>query len=192
GVVTTTLNHGYASGQVINIAGVVGMTGVNNTPLTVTVITETTFSIGINTTSSGSYVSGGVVTPNFRNVVVSINDYPDVYEIPYVVPPLQTVTMTVTWNTTATGVISDAAIAQLAQPALADYINSIPVGAPINLFVLQEVFQTAISSVVPIPLLTRMVFAVSINGVGVSPESGRASLLAIPKAISAQPHPPSS
>tara|TARA_Y100000296_G_scaffold80523_1_gene106192 strand:- start:9328 stop:10740 length:1413 start_codon:yes stop_codon:yes gene_type:complete len=171
GVVTTDLNHGFSNGQVINIAGVVGMTEVNNTPLTVTVLTEKTFSIG-NTSTFGNYVTGGVVTPNLRNQLVSINDYPDTYVIPYVIPPQQIVTLSLTWNTSSTNFISPAAVAQLGTPALVSYINSIPVGAPINVFELQNAFQEAIVSVVPTPLLTRMVFSVSINGIGVSPSPG--------------------
>ncbi len=171
GVVTTDLNHGFATGQIINIAGVVGMTEVNNTPLTVTVLTEKTFSIG-NTSTFGAYVTGGVVTPNLRNQLVSINDYPDTYVIPYVIPPQQIVTLSLTWNTSSTNFISPAAVAQLGTPALVSYINSIPVGAPINVFELQNAFQEAIVSVVPTQLLTRMVFSVSINGIGVSPSPG--------------------
>jgi hypothetical protein len=171
GIVTTTLNHGFSTGQVINIAGVAGMMQVNNTPLTVTVISETTFSIG-NTSTFSAYVSGGVVTPNLRNQAVTINDYPDTYLIPFVIPPQQLVTVALTWNTSATNFISAAAVAQLGAPALVTYINSIPVGAPINLFELQNAFQLAVISVVPTALLTRMVFSVSINGIGVSPETG--------------------
>src|SRR5579859_2720493 len=155
GVVTTDLNHGYATGQVVQIAGVTGMTGVNGTR-TITVLTEKTFSIGVDTTSSGSYVSGGVVTPNFRNIAVTIIDYPDRYTIPFVNPPQQTVTIALTWNTTATNVVSDAAVQQLGAQALADYVNGIAVGQPINLFELQTVFQEAIASLVPPALLTRM------------------------------------
>jgi hypothetical protein len=172
GKVTTVLNHGLTSGQVINIAGVVGMTGVNNTPLTITVVDEKNFTIGIDTTSSGSYVSGGVVTPNPRNISVNIINYPDVYVVPYVNPPQQTVTMTVTWNTTATNVVNPASIAQLAQQGIANYVNALPVGVPMNLFELQAAFQNAVAPLLPAQLLTRMVFAVSINGVGVSPSSG--------------------
>jgi hypothetical protein len=172
GVVTTVLNHGYASGRVINIAGVVGMTGINNTPLTITVITEKTFSIGIDTTSSGAYVSGGVVTPNLRDINATIIDYPDIYVVPYVNPPQQTVAMTVTWNTSSTNFVSDAAVQQLGAPALAAYVNALAVGEPMNLFDLQDVFKAAIASVLPGPLLTRMVFSVSINGIGTSPISG--------------------
>ena len=172
GVVTTTLNHGFSNGQVIQINGVVGMSGINGVNLTITVITQTTFSIGINTTSSGAYVSGGVVTPNYRNITSSILDYPNTYQITFVNPPQQTVAMTVTWNTIETNYVNPTAVTQLANPALVSYINSIQVGQPINLFELQATFQTAVASLIPAQLLTRMVFAVSINGIGVSPTSG--------------------
>jgi hypothetical protein len=172
GVVTTNLNHGYATGQVVHINGVVGMTAVNGGSFTITVLTQTTFSLGVNTTSYGAYVSGGVVTPNLRNVVVSINDYPDTYNIPFVNPPQQSVTMTVTWNTTAINFVSQAAVAQLAAPALIAYVNALPVGTPINLFELQTTFQNAVASILPAQLITRMVFAVNINGISVPPASG--------------------
>jgi hypothetical protein len=135
-------------------------------------LTQTTFSLGVNTTSYGAYVSGGVVTPNLRNVVVSINDYPDTYNIPFVNPPQQSVTMTVTWNTTAINFVSQAAVAQLAAPALIAYVNALPVGTPINLFELQTTFQNAVASILPAQLITRMVFAVNINGISVPPASG--------------------
>ncbi len=172
GVVTTLLNHGLPTGQVINIAGIVGMTELNNTPLTITVLTEKTFSIGVDTSAYTAYVSGGVVTPNYRNVVVTIQDFPDIYDVPFVLPPQQTVTMTVLWNSTLTNAISDSAIAQLAAPALIGYVNALPVGAPMNQFVINSIFQNAIVSVIPQEFLTRMVFSVYINGLLTTPETG--------------------
>lgn len=174
GVVTTNLNHGYATGQTgVEMTGIVGMTPLNGVALPpITVLSPTTFSIGINTTSMPAYISGGVVTPNLRNLTVSINDYPDIYTIPVVNPPQQTVAITVTWNTSSPNFVSSASVAQLGNPALVAYVNSIPVGAPMNLYELQTTFQAAIASVLPPALLTRMVFAVSINGVGVVPVSG--------------------
>lgn len=172
GVVTTTLNHGYVTGQVVNISGVVGMTGVNNIPLTATVLTEKTFSIGVDTSGYPAYVSGGVVTPNFRNIVVNLNDYPNTYTIPFVNPPQQSVNIALTWNTSATNFVSSAAVAQLGSAALVTYVNALAVGVPINLFELQAVFQVAVSPILAPQVLTRMVFSVSINGVGVSPETG--------------------
>jgi hypothetical protein len=173
GVVTTNLNHGLATGQAnVYIAGVVGMTGANGGPYTVTVITEKTFTFGVNTSGFGAYVSGGVVTPNSRNITVAINDYPDTYTIPFVNPPEQTVLLTATWNTTATYSVSADAVAQLVLQPLTDYINGIFVGAPINILSLESVFRAAIASVLPPELLTRIVFEVTINGVVTNPTSG--------------------
>ncbi len=151
GVVTTNLNHGYTNGQVINITGVVGTSGINNTPLTITVVDEKSFSIGINTTSSGAWTSGGVVTPNFRK---------------------QSVHLTLTWNTIQPNFTSQAAVSQLGTAALLAYVNSIAVGAPINSFEADAVFQAAVASVLDITLLGRLVWAVTINGVSTAPASG--------------------
>jgi hypothetical protein len=62
GVVTTGANHGYTTGNLVGIQSVVGMTAVNNLSFTITVLTPTTFSIGVNTTAYGAYASGGVVS----------------------------------------------------------------------------------------------------------------------------------
>lgn len=172
GVVATNLNHGFANGQVITIAGEVGMTGINGVPFTIAVVDQKHFSIGLNTTSLGAWTSGGVVSPNLRNVAVSITDFPDTYQIIFVNPPQQTVAMTLTWNTTAANFVNTNAVAQLGAPAVAAYINAIAVGAPINLFAAHEVFQEAIASVLPGALLTRMVFTVSINGIVTAPTAG--------------------
>ncbi|HHH0001594.1 TPA: ubiquitin-activating E1 FCCH domain-containing protein, partial [Yersinia enterocolitica] len=67
GVVTTDITHGFSDGQVAVINGVTGMTGINGTPFTITVINSHSFSIGVSTTGSGSWSGGGVVTPNLRN-----------------------------------------------------------------------------------------------------------------------------
>lgn len=183
GVVTTNLTHGFATGQVITINGATGMTAVNGTPFTITVLSSTTFSIGVNTTGYATYTGGGVVTPNFRNQSVSITDYPDVYTIPYVIPPQQTVTMTVTWNTTLTGFTSGGAIPGLAIPALVQYVNNITVGQPLNLFELEATFQEAVASVLAPQYLTRLVFAVAIDGVGVSPTAGTGIIAGDPESF---------
>lgn len=172
GVVTTNLYHGYVNGDVVYISGVTGMAGINGVPFTVTVISPTSFSIGVDTTSLGAWVSGGVVTPNNRNVSVSINDYPDTYVIPFVNPPQETVLVDLTWNSISANFVSPTAVATLGNPAIVSYINSIPVGQPINVFELQNAFTNAIASIIAAPLLSRMVFAVTINGIVVTPEAG--------------------
>jgi hypothetical protein len=172
GVVTTDINHGYADGQIVELNGVVGMTPVNSVPLTVTVIDEKNFSIGISTIPYPAYVSGGVVTPNLRTVTPNIIDYPDIYTVPYVNPPEQTVEMGVSYNTTAPNFVSQAQVAQLAAPALADYVNLITVGQPINLLVASDVFATAVASVLLPSQISVLNFSVSINGVDTSPTAG--------------------
>ena len=181
GVVTTDLNHGLITGQTgVHITGVMGMT-LTGGPYTVTVITEKTFSFGVNTTSSGAWTSGGVITPNPRNVTASITDYPDVYTVPFVVPPQQTVQLSVTWNTISPYLVSSTAVAQLVQGPLANYINSIPVGAPINEFELDNTFQAAVLPLISTADLTRMVWTVTINGIATSPASGTKAVYGDPE-----------
>lgn len=171
GVATTVLNHGLVTGNVIVISGSTNA-AYNGTYTVGAVPNEKQFSLAVNTTSFGAYTGGGVITPNPRNQAISISDYPDVYTVQFVVPPLQVVTVTLTWNTTATNLVSDAAVQQLGATGIAAYINSIPVGQPINLFELQNAFQVAVASIIPTALLTRMVFSVEINGIVVRPSSG--------------------
>jgi len=170
GVVTTNLNHGYSTGQIITIAGVTP--SAFNGTYTITVLSQTTFSVGVNTTGFGTYTSGGVITPNLRNITVSIVDYPDTYSITFVNPPVQTVSMTLTWNTISTNIVSPTAVAQLGQPAIATYINSIAVGQPINTFEVQDAFQNAIEGILDISLLSKMNLVVNINGIATAPATG--------------------
>lgn len=167
--VTTTLNHGYTTGQTVVIAGVTP-TGYNGS-FTATVISEAVFTVPI-ASNPGAYSTGGVVTPNLRNVSVSIYNYPDTYPITFVIPPSQTVAIALTWNTNSPNYVSATAVAQLGAAALANYVNGLPIGAPMNLFVLQETFQQSIASILPASLLTRMIFSVSINSVATAPVSG--------------------
>ena len=172
-VVTTGMNHGLTSGTIVWINFATGITGINGVGSAATVLSPTTFSIPINTTNSGTYTGGGMLTPNYRNTSVAIYNFPDTYTVPFVLPPQQTVSMVCTWNTSASGtIISPAAVAQAAQPAVAAYVNSIPVGQPINIFELNSIFQTATAQLVPTALLTRLVWNVSVNGLGVAPSAG--------------------
>jgi len=169
--VTTDLNHGLTTGDTTTISGVTGMTGANGT-WTVTVLSEKTFTIPYNSTAAPAYISGGELSPNSRNQTVTVNDYPDVYNITFVVPPVQSVGVSLTWNTISTNAVSASSMASVGAAAIVEYINSISVGQPINIFELQNAFQIATASILPTYLLTRMVFAVTINGVLTSPNAG--------------------
>jgi hypothetical protein len=111
-----------------------------------------------------------------RNQTVTVTDYPNTYSITYVVPPVQSVNVGLTWNTISPNVISNTTVSALGAAALVEYVNSIPVGSPINLFELQNVFQESISSILPPYLLTRMVFTVQINGVVTNPSAGTGAI----------------
>lgn len=170
GIVTTTLWGAVTNNASVTLASV-NPSAYNGT-FTATVFTPTTFSTGVDTSADAAYVSGGVVTPNTRNITVSVNDYPDTYSIPFVNPPQQTVAITVSWNTSQANFVGQTAVAQLVQPALVSYINSIGVGQPILVHQLEQAFLQAVASIVPAYLVTVLSFAVSISGVGVSPTAG--------------------
>lgn len=187
-IITTSLNHLYTTGQIVTITGatIVGgdpMTIVDGIPVAIDVIDEKNFSIPINTIGAGIYAGGGVLSPNLRNITVSVLDYPDSYNITYVNPPEQIVELVVTWNTISTNLISQSAISQLATPAIVNYINSIPVGQPINIFVLNTTFQIAVASLIPAQQLTRLVWSISINGIGSPPLTGTGEIVGDPESF---------
>lgn len=169
GVVTTSTNHNLATGDQIQITGIVGMTELNGVEVAVTVITEKTFSIAVNTSGYVAYVSGGVVSPNPIAETPAISDPPNVYTIPYVNPPAQTVTIAVSYTTTVPNFASQAAVSQAVAPAISSYLNSILVGAPISDLLLRQTFAIAVQPIVDPSLISSLTFEVSINDVPTSP-----------------------
>jgi hypothetical protein len=166
---------GY-NGTYVAIAGTTGSTLVAakvSDPGSATVLGQLSAGIAnVNTSAFATYVSGGVVTPNFRNRSTDIVDYPNTYVIPFAVPPQQTVTMTVTWNTTAVNFVSEAAVAQAVAPAMAEYVNNITQGKPLNEMEMDDTFQLAVQGLLLPSQISRLVYSVSIDGVGVSPSVG--------------------
>ncbi len=77
GVVTTTANHGYSTGDKVYIVSVGGMTQVNNEIFTITVTGLATFQLNIDTTTYGAYTAGGTVgrIANDTGRVMGINRY---------------------------------------------------------------------------------------------------------------------
>jgi hypothetical protein len=59
GVVTTRQPHELVTGEQVTIYGVGGMTELNGNTYTVTVLSDTTFSLGVNTSSYGTYLARG-------------------------------------------------------------------------------------------------------------------------------------
>jgi hypothetical protein len=111
-------------------------------------------------------------TTTARNITQAIYDFPDIYTIPWINPPMQTVAITVIWNSSSVYLVSNSAVQLLAAPALIAYINSIGVGQPINDLLMANVFKDSIKDIIDPNLITRLIFDVSINGVGVSVDVG--------------------
>ena len=105
--------------------------------------------------------------------VIAINDFPDTYEITFVVPNQQVVELIITWNTEATAnFVSPAVVVSLVNPAMVNYINSIVVGQPISELSLQDVFITAVAGSIPESVISKLQFVVKIDGSIVAPPTG--------------------
>lgn len=169
-VITTNLNHGYIAGQTVTVSG--AAPGAYNLTYTIASVTATTITTTTNGTSFGAYTSGAKLTPNPRNVSVSLFQNPDTYSITFVNPPSQSVTVAVTWNTTLPSFTGGTTVNQLAAPALQSYINSIYVGQSINELEMTAVFQSAVASVIDASNITTLQFVVTINGITQSPTAG--------------------
>lgn len=116
-----------------------------------------------------------------RNVNVTLINPPDTYQVTYVNPPSQTLTMDIVWNTSLTNFTASSQVNQLGQAAVTNYINGIPVGQSLNLLAVYDVFKDAISSVLPRHLLSSFVTTVYINGTEVSPEAGTSLIASDPE-----------
>ena len=107
-----------------------------------------------------------------RTRTVAVINPPDTYNVTFVVPPPQTVVLSILWGTSSLNIISNDAMSLLASPALVSYINDIVVGQPLNLLELQSVFQASVAPLIPTPLLTRLIISVTIDGSPAYPVSG--------------------
>lgn len=116
-----------------------------------------------------------------RNISVTITSAPDTYNLTYVNPPSQTVTMQISWNTNLPNFTAGVQVNLFGASAIQNYINGIIVGNPINLLEATNIFQSSIASVLSSIYLSSLSFVVSINGVQVSPEAGTSLILSDPE-----------
>lgn len=171
GVVTTFLKHGLTTGTVTTLADS-NPSNFNGT-YTITVVDDYTFDLNHDTSGFPTYVSdSAVVTPNPRNVITTIQDPPDQYQIPIANPLQQTVTGSITWNTDLPNFSQVGAVNQAIAPAVVGYVNSLATGQFINGFEIIEAIQQATINILPNQNLTRIVISISIDGAGVSPTAG--------------------
>ena len=121
-------------------------------------------------------ITGAVVpvsnTTATANVTVTLNNYPDNYDIIFVSPVEQIVTISLTWNTLLSSFAQADAVNQITVQPIADYINSIGVGAPINLLELNNTFAVAVSAILDISNVDKLDWTVTINGNPASPVAG--------------------
>lgn len=115
-------------------------------------------------------IKGSSITA--RNVSVTLTEGPNTYDVTYVNPVSQSVDIMATWNTTLPNFTQVSQVNTLAQRAITNYINSIPVGHPINMLEIDDVFASAIVSVLDSNYLTSLAYTVKVNGVTVLPEAG--------------------
>jgi hypothetical protein len=169
-VVTTNLASSFAVGSTFTVTG--ATPSAFNITYTVASVSGTSITTTTNGSGFGAYVSGATFSPNPRDVNVSLFQNPNTYNIPYVNPPAQNVTVAVTWNTALPSFTAGASVAQLAAPQLQAYLNSVYAGQPINLDVMVSTFQQAVASVIDAQNITTLLFAVKINGLSVSPSAG--------------------
>jgi hypothetical protein len=180
-VVTTGSNHNLTTGAVERFDDIIGMDDLNGNAYPVTVLSPNTLSIPVDTTFYPAYAGGGIITPNPLNVPVSIIDYPDTYLINFVNPSPEKVHMTVQWRTSYQNYVSQAVVASLVAPALADYINSLSVGkTPINIYDMTAIFLETTANVMPSESVTVLTFTVSINNVSAPPIPGTGVIVGDP------------
>jgi hypothetical protein len=172
-VITTQYNHNLLTGMTETINGVVGMEQLNGQSFAVTVLTNLTFTIPVDLSTLGNYVSGGTVTPNPILQEITLNSYPDNYLIPFILPAQELVTMNVWWQTDSPNYVSQQAISQAASPAITDYINSLYVGiTPINVYEMQSIFLKAVKNIVASENITVLKFDVYFGGISYAPQPG--------------------
>lgn len=102
----------------------------------------------------------------------TIFDIPDSYLITWVIPVEQSVEVLVTWNTNITNVVSNSAIDALCSQPIADYINGLGPGQPINIYEIQYVFQESVNSILPTAFITNIEVQITIDSVIVPPSPG--------------------
>ena len=175
--INTASKNNLQDGMVERIDGeqAVGwLASINDQWFPITWLSTHTFSIPFDNSSPYStYVGGGMVSPNPIVEEVTINDWPDHFLVPFVLPAAERTAITILWTTNSPNYISQGAVVSATQQPILDYVNSIPCGlTPLSIYDLQTVFMDAADPVLPRESVVSLIFNVSIDGVGVLPEAG--------------------
>lgn len=100
---------------------------------------------------------------------IQIDVYPDSYQVPFVVPTSQIATVFITWNTASTNYIDPVGVSNAVKQPVADYVNAIATGQPINLLQIQEIFLNSVQGLIPPSLVSMIDIHIGINGTIVPP-----------------------
>ena len=176
-VVRTAFKHNLQNGMIERIDAVNArgwLQTINGQEFPVTVISDSTFSIPFdNRIINSAYVGGGLVTPNPIVEEVTINDWPDHFVVPYVIPAAERTAVIIVWTTNSPNYISQGAVASIVSQPILTYVNSIPCGlTPISVYELEAIFLDAANPVLPREAVVSLVINVTVNGIGVAPEPG--------------------
>ena len=77
----TAVAHGFSNSDRIWIAGVLGMTEVNNLAFTIAGVTTDTFTIGVNTSAYSTYTSAGTAT-KYEGQASAVIDWSGEFDVP--------------------------------------------------------------------------------------------------------------
>lgn len=126
-----------------------------------------------------SVLTNDVSNPSGSEVekkTVDISVYPDTYTLPFVVPSSQNTSAFIIWNTVLTTYIDPDGISNAVRQPVADYINSIAVGKPVNLYQIQGIFLKAVQDLVPASLMSMIQVQIGISG-AIKPPDDNSSLV---------------
>ena len=168
--IRTTITHGFSTGEKIKLNGVTSIPDLNGKEFVATVTGPRTFTIPYNSTGK-TWNETGYVTPNFRNQLVTISDWPDEYAIPFVIPLEQDVKIEYQWRTDGVNYLTSETILALVKEPTLSYINGLFAGNAINLNTLKDIFLTAVGEVLNRDLFTYLRLVVTIDGVITEPEN---------------------
>lgn len=118
-----------------------------------------------------------------NNVTVSIINTPDTYNIEFVRPQVQTVTLTINWNTSQTGFTQATAVAALAAPPISTYLNNLGIGAPINFLQIYDIFEQAVVGVLDFSTVIEFQISVYINSTLTPPPANENVVLGDPEGV---------
>jgi Baseplate J-like protein len=99
---------------------------------------------------------------------VTITDYPNSYPIKFTIAASVLPSLQITWKTDLAG-ISAPAVAAVVKTAMADHMNSLPIGEGLNGVTMTNIFLTAVANIMDKQHVTSLAFTVSYDGVSITP-----------------------